>query len=398
MEGGTVPGALDGVNVIDLTEGRAGLAGGQLADHGASVILVEPAPADPHRSMVASAAYDRAKRSIAVDLGHERGREVLERLLGRADVLVEGLGPARADDLGLGYPALHARHPRLVHCSITGYGQAGGAGLDRPGYEPLVLARTGVMAEGQRSGGEPVYPGVPIGSIGAGLLAVIGIMAALVEREDTGLGQHVDTSIFDGTLAFMNMFWEDLEHLPGERGQPDFPVIPVNRRLFVGSFECADGEYLGVHTGANGSHGRLMEAMGLTERVPPAPGNREKAVPLTDAERQIVATEVPRLLASRPRAEWLERLRDHDVCAIPVLRQCEALFEPQARCNDVVVDLDDPELGPVRQVGVAARLARTPGAVRGPAPRVGEHTTEILGELGLDPRTVARYRAEGIVA
>ncbi len=392
-----MPGALHDVNVVDLTWGRAGLAGGQLADHGASVIRVEPVGRNPERPPVASAAYDRAKRSIAVDLDRERGREVLERLLARADVLVEGLGPAAAD-LGLGFPSVHARHRRLVHCSITGYGRVGGADLDRPGSEPLVLARSGVMAEGQRSGGEPVYPGVPIGSIGAGLLAVIGIMAALVEREDTGLGQHVDTSVFDGTLAFMNMFWEELEHLPGERGQPEFPVIPANRRLFVGSFECADGEYLGVHTGANGSHGRLMEAMGLSDRVRPAPGNREKSVPLTDAERQIVATEVPRLLASRPRAEWLECLWDHDVCAIPVLRQCQALTEPQAVCNDVVVELDDPELGPVRQVGITARLAATPGAVRGPAPRPGEHTPEILGELGLDPRTVARYRAEGIVA
>jgi len=347
--------------------------------------------------MVARAAYDRGKRSVVIDLGQDRGREVLDRLLDDADVLVESFRPTVADRLGIGYEDLHARHPRLVYCSISGYGRTG-ADRDRPGYESLVLARAGVMAEGQGGGGDPTYPAVPIGTIGAGLLAVIGIMAALVEREDTGLGQHVDTSIFDGTLSFMNMFWEELENLPDGRGQPDFPVIPTNRRLFVGSFECSDGEYLGVHTGANGSHARLMEAMGLSDRVAPAPGNREKAVPLTETEREIVSTEVPRLLGSRPRSYWLDRLRDHDVCAIPVLRQCEALSGSQAVANGVVVELDDPELGRVQQVGVTARLAETPGAVQGPAPEVGEHTTEILGELGYDRDTIARYRSDGVVA
>ena len=238
---------------------------------------MEPPGGDPDRWLVARAAYDRGKRSAVVDLDHAAGREVLERLLARADVLVESVGPAAADGIGISYGAVHARHPRLVYCSISGYGSGPDAG--RPGHEPLVMARAGVMAEARSKSADPAYPGVPIGSIGAGLLAVIGITAALVEREATGTGQHVETSILDGTLSFMNMFWEDLENLPGDAGQPDFPVIPSNRRLFVGSFECADGEYLGVHTGANGSHGRLMEAMGLSERVPPPRATARRRCP-----------------------------------------------------------------------------------------------------------------------
>jgi crotonobetainyl-CoA:carnitine CoA-transferase CaiB-like acyl-CoA transferase len=395
---GIPPGALHDVKVVDLSWGRAGpFATGQMADHGASVVRVEPPGGDPYRSMVARAAYDRGKRSMVIDLGRTRGREVLRRLLDDADVLVESFQPTVADELGIGYEALHARYPRLVYCSISGYGQHG-ADRDRPGYESLVSARSGVMAEGQRSEGGPVYPGVPIAGIGAGLLAVIGVMAALVEREDTGLGQHVDTSLFDGVLSFMNMFWEDLENLADDLGQPAFPAIPANRRLFVGSFECADGEFLGVHTGANGSHARLMAAMGLTDRVPPAPGNREKSVPLTDEEHGIVSTEIPALLRSRPRAEWLERIRQHDVCAIPVLRPGEALSQPQTVHNELVVELDDPDLGRLAQVGVAARLSATPGGVRSPAPRVGEHTDEILSELGYDADTVAAYRRDGAVA
>jgi formyl-CoA transferase/CoA:oxalate CoA-transferase len=278
-----------------------------------------------------------------------------------------------------------------VYCSISGYGQDG-PDRDRPGYESLVAARIGVMAQGA---GDPVYPGVPIGSTGAGLLAVIGILAALLEREDTGIGQHVDTSIADGVLAFMNMMWEDLERLPDS---PTGAALRPSRRLLVGSMRCGDGEYLGVHTGANGSYGRLMEAMGLSDRVRPAPGNREKTVPLTAEETEVVATEVPRLFASRPRDEWRERLRAHDVCAIPVLRQGEALAEPQTVHNQVAIVLDDPELGPVTQVGVAARLAASPGRVNGPAPRVGEHTDEILRELGYDDEVIAEMRADGVIA
>jgi len=390
-----VPGALEGIRVVDLSWGRAGpLATGQLADHGALVTRVEPPGGDPYRTMVARAVYDRGKRSIVVDLAQPRGRDVLDRLLAHADVLVESFQPGVAERLGLGFEALHHRYPRLVCCSISGYGQDG-PDRDRPGYESLVAARTGVMAQGVRPGGDPVYPGVPIASTGAGMLAVIGIVAALTQREDTGLGQRVDTSMADGVLAFMNMMWEDLERLPDV---PAAAALRPNRRLLVGSMRCADGEYLGVHTGANGSYGRLMEALGLSDRVRPAPGNREKTVPLTDEESEIVSREVPKLFASRPRDEWRDRLRAHDVCAIPVLRQGEALSEPQTLHNQMVIELDDPELGPVTQLGVAARMEATPGRVRGPAPRVGQHTEEILHELGYDDAVIAGLRGDGVIA
>ncbi len=386
-------GALAGLRVVDLSWGRAGpLATGQLADHGAAVVKVEPPGGDPYRAMVASAVYDRGKRSLVLDLTRPAGVEVLLRLLDDADVMVESYQPGVADRLGIGFDQLHARYPRLVYCSISGYGQEG-ADRDRPGYESLVAARIGVMAEAKREGGGPVYPGVPIGSTGAGFLAVIGIMAALVEREDTGAGQHVDTSIFDGFLSFTNMFWEELE------GLPDLPAggsQPSRRRLLVGSMRCGDGEYLGVHTGANGSFGRLMEAMELSDRVPPAPGNREKTVPLSEEESEVVRVEVPRRFASRPRAHWLERLTAHDVCAIPVLRPGEAFSEPQTVHNQVVVEVDDPHLGRVAQVGVAARLEATPGCVRGPAPRIGQHGAEVLAELGYDDEAIAALRRDGV--
>ena len=222
-------GALAGVEVVDLSWGAAGpFAAGQLADHGASVIRVEPVGGDPFRDLVARAAYDRGKRSIEVDLTTAAGRTVIDRLLARADVMVTSWSPGVAERLGLGWTEVHKRHPGLVACSITGYGVDDPA-RDRPGYDSLVSARAGIMAT-PTADGRPVYPGVPIATIGAGLLAVIGIVAALLAREDTGEGQHVETSLYDGVLAFMNMFWEELENLPDPVGAPA-RVAPVGSSL-----------------------------------------------------------------------------------------------------------------------------------------------------------------------
>jgi crotonobetainyl-CoA:carnitine CoA-transferase CaiB-like acyl-CoA transferase len=383
-------GILAGIQVVDLSWGIAGpFATGQMSDHGASVIRVEPPGGDPYRTMVARAALDRGKRSIAVDLRNEHGRAVLERLLSRADVLVESWRPGVAARLGVDYETIRERHPELVYCSISGYGQDG-ADRDRPGYDSLVSARAGLM--GQGSNGAPVFPGAPYASIGAGHLAVIAVMAALLERERTGQGQWVETSLFDGLLAFMNMFWEELENLPESSNTPS---IPRSRRLFAGIIQCGDGEYLGVHTGANGSHARFMEALGLSDRVKPAPGNREKTVPLTSEEQEVIVRDVPRLFQSETREYWLQRLIDHDVCAIPVLRPGEAFSEPQVLHNEMVVRIEDADLGPVDQVGIAVRFSKASARIQGRAPLPGEHTEQILAEIGYDPAEDASIHGTG---
>ena len=387
-----MPGPLDGVHVVDLSWGMAGpMATGQLADYGASVTRVERPRGDPYRSYVSGAVYDRGKRSVILDVRTEQGSSALHRLLAKADVFVESWRPGQAARMGLGSDVLLARYPRLVYCSVSGYG-AESRDSDRPGYDSLISARLGSMAEQQGPDGRPVYLGVPIASIGTALLAVIGITAALYEREATGRGQWVETSLVDGSLAFLSMFWERLEHLP-DPGPVVAPSTPSRYRLLVRSFQCADGEFLGVHTGAGGSHGRLMECLGLSDRVPAVRGVQEKTVPLTEEEARIVAEEIPAILASRPRAHWLEVLRANDVTAIPVLRQTEAFLEPQVDANELVVAVDDPELGRVEQVGVAARFRATPGAVVRGAPVPGQHTHEVLAELGYTDPEIAAFGA-----
>ena len=314
------------------------------------------------------------------------------RLVDGADVVLESWRPGVAERLGLGYTELSAGCPRLVYCSISGSG-ADGEDVDLAGYESLVAARSGLMADRMLPGTPPVYSGVPLAGMGAGLLAVIGVGAALVARESTGRGQRVETSMFDGVLAFMTMFWESLEHLP-DASAPS--ALAPSRRLLVGSFICGDGEYLGVHTGANGSHARLMTALGLADRVPPAPGNREKTVPLSPEEQEAIL-EVPEIFASQPRGTG------RNGCAPPtsprflVHRPTEVFDEAQVAHNDATVHVHDAELGELEQVGVAARLTGTPGAVRGSAPLSGADSDEILHALGYDVDAIDRLRRSEII-
>jgi crotonobetainyl-CoA:carnitine CoA-transferase CaiB-like acyl-CoA transferase len=385
-----MPGALTGVKVVDLSWGMPGpMATGQLADHGADVIRVEPPGGDPYRPYVSSAVYDRGKRSIILDLKTEEDMAVLHRLLATADVMLESWKPGTAERLGLGHDELLQRYPRLVQCSISGFG-ASSRNRDRPGYDSLVSARLGSTAEQRGPEDRPVYLGVPIASIGTALLAVMGITAALYEREVTGRGQWVETSLLDGSLAFF-MTWETLDGLP-DSGPQGMPSLLSPYRLIVGSFRCGDGQFLGIHTGANGSHGRLMECLGLSDRVPSVRGVQEKTVALTEEEAATIAEEVPAILSSRPRAHWLQLLRAHDVTAIPVLHQTEAFNEPQVRHNGMTVEINDPQLGQTVQVGVAARLSANPSRILGGAPLPGQDTESVLAELRLDgsPRTAAR--------
>jgi crotonobetainyl-CoA:carnitine CoA-transferase CaiB-like acyl-CoA transferase len=390
-------GALDGLHVVDLSWGWAGpMATGQLADHGASVVRVEPPGGDPYRPFVSHAAINRGKRSIVLDLRTPEGRDVVERLIANADVMVTSWQPGVAEGLGLDPARLLAEHPRLVVCSLSGYGAAA-VDRDRPGYDSLVSARMGLLSEHQQPGGRPVYLGVPIASIGAALLAVIGIGAALVAREDTGRGRHVETSLVDGALAFMSMFWESLENEPAATGGGSRSAAPSRYRLLVRTFECADGEFVGIHTGAAGSHGRLIEALGLSDRIAPAPpGIQEKKVPMTEDEAVAAFEEIPRVFATRPRAEWLQLLREVDVTAIPLLRPTEAFDSAQVVHNELVVVVDDPVLGPLEQVGMAARFGLTPGAIRGPAPVAGADTEAVLRELGVTPDDVSLLIGGGV--
>ena len=369
-------GPLHGLRIVDCSRGTAGpRTSGILADYGADVIWVEPPGGDPYREALAVpySVFNRGKRSVVLDLQDEAGRKKLLELLETADVFVQSWRPGVAQRLGLDPTTLRELVPALVVCSITGFGD-GGPLRDVPGHEALVHALVGTMGEqaGHREG--PIFEAIPFASIGAAYLALIGLLGALLRREDDGAGRSVETSLFDGALAYLSMLWGDSDSSPAGAAKDA-------HRLVTRTFRCADDEYLGVHSGALGAFGRLMQVLGFDDRIPPSESGVDMGVPLSPEQKKMLDTEIVDVFASQPRAVWIEKLLAADICAIPHLPAIRVFDEPQARHNAMVVEVDDPSLGRVEQVAPAAKFSSTPGAVGGPAPTVGQHTDEVLASL-----------------
>ncbi len=381
-------GPLQGLRVIDCSRGTAGpRMTGLLADYGADVIWVEPPGGDDARGYLAVpySVFNRGKRSVTLDL--RAGTDRLMPLLADADLFVESWRPGQAADLGLSYEQLHERFPALIHCSISGFGLTGPY-RDLPGYEAIVHAVIGTMAEQMGHREPPIFPGIPFASIGAAYLGAIGSLAALYRRSLDGVGRHVETSMLDGALSYLALFWgyAEFDQDPEPRDwEKDF-VKSRGTRLVTGSFLCADGEYLGVHTGAVGAFGRLMRVLGLDDRIPPTAEGNEMGIPLSQQETAILDDELHGLFLERTSAEWVEALAEADVCAIPQLRPGRIFDEPQVKVNRATVTVDDPVLGVVEQVGPPIRLWATPPQVAGPAPVAGAHTDEVLAEITATPR------------
>jgi crotonobetainyl-CoA:carnitine CoA-transferase CaiB-like acyl-CoA transferase len=363
---------------------------GLLADYGADVIWVEPLGGDASRECLAVeyAVFNRGKRSVCLDLGEPADRGRLAELTRAADVFVESWRPGTADRLGIGYESLHAGAPGLVYCSISGFG-AEGSLRDEPGYEAIVHALVGTMGEqvGHRDG--PIFEGLPFASIGAAYLAAIGTLAALYRRGEDGVGRRVQTSLLDGALAYLSMMWGDTDAGPA-------PHAPGTIRLISSSFLCADDEYIGVHTGAVGAFGRFMKVLGLDDRIPVSDTGMDIGVPLTPEQSELINQEIHGIFARDPRPVWLDRLLTADICAVPHLRPGQVFDEPQTRHNAMVITVADPVLGPLEQVAPPVKLSRTPGAVRGPAPRPGEHTDEVLAERAIADRPASALTSPAV--
>lgn len=365
-------GPLDGLVVVDATWGLStGLAGMLLADYGARVIKVER-PGTVRASERAMRAFvDRSKWSVALDLDATDDQQRIRALLSQADVFIESFGPGGARARGLDHDTLAAEFPELVTVSFTGYGDVGPWAND-PGFEALLNARMGMMAEQRAHRDGPTFLGHPTVSYGGAFMLVIGTLAALHARKQTGRGQHVDTSLLDGmlTIASMNWWWneKDISYLARSGNVKGFG----SKRLITDPFQCADGNWLIPHTGGPGSFKRMMDLLGFGDRIRAIDGP-EMTVPL-DADELVVARDlVPDAFRSRTRDEWVELFNDNDIACLPILAPHEVFDDPQVIHAGIVADIDDVELGPIRQVGPVIRFRDTPPAAPVRAPRVGEH-------------------------
>ena len=379
---------LTGLKVLDLSRGMAGaLTTMSLGDNGADVIKLEPPEGDFLRNHPPHHVWNRNKRSAICDLKIKEGQALFHKLAADADVLVESFRPGAAARLGVDYAELKKRYPRLVHISITGYG-TWGPQKDAPGYEPLVQAWLGLQAEqnGWRPG--PHYAVLQLGSYGAGIIAATGALAALRARDLTGRGQHVETSLVDGVLALQVMIWGWAEKDPAEApfNNPALGVNVVRRHLMCyGIIAAGDGKYFQMHSGQPGKFFKAMGIFGVKDKIEFVEPHLEKLAPLSDKDRAFLETEVPRIIKTKPRAEWIRLFKEADIVALEVDPAGAAVKEPQVVHDKTIVEIDDPEIGKFKCVGPVMRCEGAQPKISRPAPRLGEHTAEITAKGWIAP-------------
>lgn len=370
--------------MIDLTRVLSGpFCTMLLADLGADVIKVESPDGDPTRAIGTIrdglswyfAAFNRNKRSIVLDLKHEKDKHVLARLIERADVLVENFRPGVLDAMGFPPHRLTALNPRLITCSINGFGSIGPY-RDRPAFDFIAQALSGFMATNGEEGGPPVRTAAPISDLAAGLYAALGILAALRARERTGRGQRVEATMLGSMLSLLGYLAPEYfatGRAPARTGN-DHPILAP-----YGLFRTADRP-IAIAPANEAIVRKFFATLGLSELLadPRYATNAERVKRRGELRARIEA-----VLVRAPAAQWIERLNAAGVPCAPVHELAEAFADPQVQALEMVLDVAHPGHGTVRMTGFPLRLEGTPCAVRRPAPELGEHTAEVLAELGI---------------
>jgi len=392
---------LDGIVVADLTQNVAGPFCTQiLGDMGAEVIKVErPGRGDDARAWAppfwgaesaSFMAMNRNKRSLALDVKHERGRGVLRRLVARADVFVQSLRAGVIEELGLDFAGARALNPRLVHCSITAFG-ARGPLADRPGYDPLMQAYGGLMSVNGHPGQEPARVGTSIVDMGTGMWAALGVVAALRERDATGRAVEVTTALFETALMWVSY------HAMGYLGSGEVPQPQGSGTAMIApyqAFPTADG-YAMIAAGSDALFARLAQALGAPAL---AEDPRFADNPSRVRHRRALIDALAALTRELKAADLLERLRAAGVPCAPILTMDAVLAEPQTRASGMLVPAPHPRLPDYRSIGLPLLWDGARPGVRRVPPLLGEHSTDVLTWLGYTPDDVRALRAEGVIA
>ncbi|MCS6827552.1 MAG: CoA transferase [Caldilinea sp.] len=393
---------LSDVCVLDLSRILAGpYCTMVLADYGADVIKIEePLTGDGTRAwgppwVGDQSAYflaaNRNKRSVAVDLKHPEGRRIVHELAKRADVVIENFKVGGAEKLGIDYATLSALNPRLIYCSITGYGQTGPY-KDRAGYDFIIQAEGGVMSITGPEEGEPYKVGVAIADITAGLFAATAILTALHERERSGKGQAIDVALLDAQIAWLaNVAQNYLAtgEPPKRYGNAHPSIVPYE------TFPTADGR-IAVGVGNDVQFRKLCEAAGRPELAEDTRfcTNRARV-----EHRKTLIPLLQELFRTRTSKEWLSLLTASGVPAGPINDVAAALNDPQVRARGMVQEVDHPTLGRIRLLGPVAKFSRTPAQIRHAPPPLGYHTDEVLRDLlGYSAAQIAALRDLGAIA
>src|SRR4051812_17019073 len=390
---------LDGVRVVDLSRLVAGNAvSSQLADFGAEVIKIEdPVKGDPLRAWQSRGVsvhwklYARNKKSVALSLRDRRGRELLLDLIASSEVLIENFRPGTLEKIGLGPAVLHARNPRLVIVRVSGWGQSGPY-RDRPGFGTLVESMSGYAARTGFADREPVLPPTALADMVAGLYGAFAVMVALRQVEvEGGGGQVIDLPLLDPLFSFIATeapIYGMTGQIRPRTGSRSETTSPRN------VFRTKDGRYIGISASIQAMSERLFRAIGHEDMIadPRFRTNTDRVRHAEECEAPIVE-----FIAARTLEENMAAFSAAEVTAAPVYDIDQFLADPHVQQREIVVEVPDPDLGHIAMHNIIPRLSETPGRLRTPAPSLGEHTAEILGQFGIDRAMLEGLAREGVV-
>lgn len=394
---------LAGLRILDLTHMLSGpYAGMILADLGAETIKIEPLQGegtrtllatDPENSLDGMGAYfltlNRNKKSVAIDLKSERGMAVFKDLVAVSDIVLSNFGAGVPERLGVDFEALSRINPRIITCTVTGYGSEG-PGANRPAFDQVAQAAGGGMSITGPDQEHPVRAGIPIGDLGGGMFGVMGILAALYERERSGLGQHVDIAMVDCQIAMLN-YMATMHFLSGKDpypiGNAHFVHVPYD------TFRCADG-FIVIAVITDNFWQNLKQVVACPEFDDPAYDKQ----PGRWAGREFINSRLNAILAENNCAYWLEKLEEKRIPCSAVNSFSQALADPQILHRNMVVELRHPDGGRTRGPGNPIKLSRTNEESFSPAPLLGNDTDDVMAEiLGMTAAEIAALKTQGVI-
>ena len=393
--------ALEGVRVVEVAQVWAAPGAGMyLADQGADVIKVEPPWGDEARRLLtqppiaggesrAFLAINRNKRGIALDIAHPQGQDVLYRLVDQSDVFIHNFRPGVAPKLGYDYQTLSRRNPRLVYVEVSAFGQHGPYARRR-GYDLLFQSLSGILSKRRTAEGTPIASGVWVADASTPIAIAYGVTLALLARQRTGRGQRVEAALLHMALAM-----QTVDMVRVERENPQQFGTDFSAQALYSPYRCQDGRFIQLAVIGDQQFAAMCRALELEHLIDdPEFGDSLKRAQRSQELHELIAG----IVATRSRDEWLETLERHDVAAAPVLERNEVFDHPQVQANGMFATQEHPQAGRVDMVDVPVRLSDTPGGLRRPAPLLGQHTQEVLEELGYSQEELQRLRAMKVIS
>lgn len=392
---------LDKIRVIDLTQALAGpYCTMMLGDLGADVIKIEPpGQGDQSRGwgppfVDGESTYflstNRNKRSVTLDIKSAEGREILHRLITTADIFICNIPKATSRQrAGIDVETLQALNPRLIYCLISGYG-TDGPYAERPGYDLVAQGASGLMSVTGEPAGEPMRYPIPISDITTGMYATIGLMGALLSRHTSGRGQFLDMTLFESQSAWLTMMASGLLNA----GQPPERLGNVHPNITPYQLFKAQDKYIILAVGTEKLWANFCDALGLEQLKA---DERFTTNALRNQHRETLTAILEALFTSQPADYWLEKLKTTGIPAGPINSVAETVAHPQHLARGFITELEHPAVGPVKTVGNPIRLSETPVSYRLPPPTLGQHTDEVLTELGYSAETVANLLAKNVI-